>query len=320
MSTPEPPELPQNVEAPAGDQPLIERMRQTLREQKPSAERAEPAPSPGATRPPRVGRRGEGRRERAQKERRDIARAGEVPPPAEAVRPPEAARRDQGERRAESDPVTRRLARHLTALRGERGWSLQDLAQRTGVSRSTLSRSERGEVSPTAAVLARLAAAYDRTVSALLAEVESQPRSLVRAAEQSVTGEDAWRRRVVSPPYPGLSGSVVDAELRPGTDVVYAPPLAGAEQHLWLITGSIEVAIGSPPGGGAEPGEDELAEILHRHGIDSEVRIDRRVDATRDDTIVLIRGDCLRLRLWGPARLRCLSPEAARYALFTVAP
>ena len=35
---------------------------------------------------------------------------------------------------------------------------------------------------------------------------------------------------------------------------------------------------------------------------------------------VLVRGDCLRLRLWGPCRLRCLSPDPARYALVTVAP
>jgi hypothetical protein len=38
------------------------------------------------------------------------------------------------------------------------------------------------------------------------------------------------------------------------------------------------------------------------------------------DAVILVRGDCLRLRLWGQARLRCLSPEPARYALFTVPP
>jgi transcriptional regulator with XRE-family HTH domain len=310
MNAPEPPQNAQN------DQPLIDRMRQALREQSPAAGRAEPPPSTEERAPSVARRGGEGRRERARRERRDISRAGEVVRPEEAAaRPP-----DGDLEPREHDPVTRRLARHLVALRTDRGWSLQDLARRTGVSRSTLSRSERGEVSPTAAVLSRLAAAYDRTVSALLAEVESQPRSLVRAAEQSVTGEDAWRRRVVSPPYPGLHGSVVDASLLPGTDVVYTPPAAGVEQHLWLITGSVEVTIGAgTPPESAEPHQDELAAILHRHGIDSEVRIDARVDATNDDTMVLIRGDCLRLRLWGPARLRCLSPDTARYALFTVA-
>jgi transcriptional regulator with XRE-family HTH domain len=205
--------------------------------------------------------------------------------------------------------VGERLAARLAALRAERGWSLQDLAQRTNVSRSNLPRIERGEISPTAEVLVRLAAAYDQSLSGLVAEVESQPRSLVRAAEQAVTGEDAWRRRVVSPPYPGLAGSVTDAQLLPGTDVTYDPPLAGAEQHLWLITGMLELTLTpDQPGTGPATTSGEDAEA------DPDVRAEREGD------FVLVRGDCLRMRLWGAARLRCLSPDPARYALFTVTP
>jgi transcriptional regulator with XRE-family HTH domain len=42
------------------------------------------------------------------------------------------------------DPAAtdRRLAERLRALRGERGWSLDELARRSGVSRATLSRLE----------------------------------------------------------------------------------------------------------------------------------------------------------------------------------
>jgi hypothetical protein len=184
------------------------------------------------------------------------------------------------------------------------------------VSRSTLSRVERGQISPTAAVLVRLAGAYDRTLSGLLAEVEAQPRSLVRAAEQTVTGEDAWRRRVVSPPFPGLRGSVVDAQLQPGTDVVYEPPVAGAEQHLWLITGSLEVTIGT----------EKVQRSSHADVPDAETsgigpgQGEGGLGGGAGGDFVLIRGDCLRLRLWGPTRLRCLSPDPARYALVTVAP
>jgi ribosome-binding protein aMBF1 (putative translation factor) len=178
--------------------PLIERMRETVRTQAPGAERAQPPA--GDERAPRVARKGARRSQRAARERRQISRAGEVvkneqparPKTAEAepvpARPERAAReagpaptpREQGEERDAADPA---LASHLAALRTDRGWSLQDLAKRTGISRSTLSRSERGEVSPTAAVLTRLATAYERPLSGLLAEVEPQPRSLVRSAE-----------------------------------------------------------------------------------------------------------------------------------------
>jgi len=300
----------------------LQRMRTGTEE--PPPEREEPA-----TRAPRVTRKEPGRRVREQKRtaavreprppaagrRRETVRepgpAAAEPPPAPPIGgPAEEAPTGQGEGGAPAEPaevVSERLAARLAALRAERGWSLQDLSRRTGVSRSNLSRIERGEISPTADVLVRLAAAYDQTLSALMAEVESQPRSLVRAAEQAVTGEDAWRRRVVSPPYPGLAGSITDAQLLPGSDVTYDPPLPGAEQHLWLITGSLEVTLSaaspSAPASSAGGSDD-----------DPEVRAEKEGD------FVLIRGDCLRLRLWGPARLRCLSPEPARYALFTVMP
>jgi transcriptional regulator with XRE-family HTH domain len=268
---------------------------------------------------------------------------------------------------AEPDPDAQRLAERLSDLRTERGWSLQDLAERTGISRSTLSRAERGEISPTVAALTRLAAAYDRSLSALLAEVEAEPRSLVRTAEQAVTRDEGsgWRRRIVSPPFPGLRGQLAETELAPGADVSYDPPSPGAEQHLWLIAGMIEFTESpagestvdrsvagqpaprpaarpappapeppaAPPGsvleraaairtgsaGAAPAGEVTAREegapstgALHASTMDKHM-----VDP---DAVVLVRGDCLRLRLWGQARLRCLSPEPARFALFTVPP
>jgi transcriptional regulator with XRE-family HTH domain len=280
-------------------------------------------------RQPRVARKEPGRRVRAQERAAAVREPTPAPParevkkpaqevktPAQEVEPvePPAVRPDEGppaegDLDEQAEAVGQRLAGRLAALRAERGWSLQDLSQRTGISRSNLSRIERGEISPTTEALVKLAAAYDLSVSGLVAEVEAQPRSLVRAAEQAVTGEDAWRRRVVSPPYPGLVGSITDAQLLPGTDVTYEPPLTGAEHHLWLITGMLEitVAIGQPgPGPASSSGEDAEA--------DPEIRAENEGD------FVLVRGDCLRMRLWGPARLRCLSPDPARYALFTVTP
>ena len=51
--------------------------------------------------------------------------------------------------------IERRIAQRLARLRAERGWSLDALAERTGISRATLSRLERSELSPTAAMLGK---------------------------------------------------------------------------------------------------------------------------------------------------------------------
>lgn len=112
------------------------------------------------------------------------------------------------------DEVDARLAARLAELRGERGWSLGELAERSGVSRSTLSRAERAEISPTAALLNRLCHVYGRTMSRLLSEVEAQagPVPLVRADEQGVWEDRAsgFVRRSVSPPHPALRGELVE--------------------------------------------------------------------------------------------------------------
>src|SRR5436189_3315585 len=81
-----------------------------------------------------------------------------------------------------------RLALRLRLERDSRGWSLADLAERSGVSKATISKIERAEVSPTAVVLVRLASAFDLTLAGLMLRAEGQGERLSRAGEQPV-----WR-------------------------------------------------------------------------------------------------------------------------------
>ncbi|MEU2286574.1 helix-turn-helix domain-containing protein [Streptomyces sp. NPDC013178] len=184
------------------------------------------------------------------------------------------------------DPVDARLAARLAELRAERGWSLGELAGLSGVSRSTLSRAERAEISPTAATLNRLCHVYGRTMSRLLGEVEAEPAPLVRAAEQPLWEDrtSGFVRRSVSPPHPGLRGELVEGRLSVGADIAYdRPPVAGLEQHVWVLEGAVDVTV-----------QD----------------VDHHLDA----------GDCLRMRVWGPTRFRCAGDTDVRYVLAVVLP
>ncbi|WP_328552250.1 helix-turn-helix domain-containing protein [Streptomyces sp. NBC_00358] len=182
--------------------------------------------------------------------------------------------------------VDARLAARLAELRAERGWTLGELAERSGISRSTLSRVERAEISPTASLLNRLCHVYGRTMSLLLSEVEGEPALLVRAAEQKVWTDTAsgFVRRSVSPPHPGLRGELVEGRLTAGADLAYdRPPVPGLEQHVWVLDGTLDVTA---------------QDVRHR------------LDA----------GDCLRWRVWGPTRFGCPGPGDVRYALAVVLP
>jgi len=184
------------------------------------------------------------------------------------------------------DVLDARLAARVAELRVARGWSLDDLAGRTGVSRSTLSRLERAEISPTASLLGKLCAAYGWTMSRLLAGVEAAPPALVRAADQEVWRDDAegFTRRAVSPPHAGLRGEVIDCVLGPGADLGYdEPTVPGLEQHVRVHEGELELTDDGHP---------------HRLGA----------------------GDCLRFRLWGSTRFRNPGPGPVRYTIFVVLP
>src|SRR3982074_1574281 len=87
-----------------------------------------------------------------------------------------------------ADQSRTQIARRVRLERDMRGWSLADLAERSGVSRATISKIEREEVSPTAVVLVRLASAFDLTLAGLMLRAEGQGERLSRAGEQPV-----WR-------------------------------------------------------------------------------------------------------------------------------
>src|SRR2546423_5556779 len=100
-----------------------------------------------------------------------------------------------------TDPLTARLAATVHAARMSQSLSAAVLAERSGVSRAMIGKIERGDVQPTAALLAKLSAALGMTLSELIARAEGDERRLVRAAEQPVwvDPDTRYRRRAVSP-------------------------------------------------------------------------------------------------------------------------
>ncbi|HEY9104158.1 XRE family transcriptional regulator [Chitinimonas sp.] len=144
--------------------------------------------------------------------------------------------------------IDQRLAQRLADLRQQRGWSLEALAEQSGISRATLSRLERGESSPTASLLGRLCASYGLPMSRLLAEVEVEPVRLLRAAAQPVwiDPETGFRRRGVAPPMTGFNVDLVEGQIPPGTTLSYErSPQPGLEHHIWLLEGELHYTLGS---------------------------------------------------------------------------
>jgi transcriptional regulator with XRE-family HTH domain len=142
------------------------------------------------------------------------------------------------------DNFTEGLAARLRLERDSRGWSLADLAERSGVSKATISKIERGEVSPTAVVLVRLASAFDLTLAGLMLRAEGQPERLSRAAEQPVWRDPETgylRTQVFSRPDHPVE--LVRVELPPGRRITLpASSYAHIRQLVWVQKGSLVIS------------------------------------------------------------------------------
>jgi transcriptional regulator with XRE-family HTH domain len=184
----------------------------------------------------------------------------------------------------ESAHFDRQMAGRLRNLRNRRGWSLDELAQRSGISRATLSRLENAEVSPTAAVLNRLCNAHGLTLSRLMFMVEEAFEPLVHPADQPLWRDPhtGYLRRSLSPPAATLSGEVVECTLGPATRIDYdRPPREGLEHHLVMREGELHITV------------DGVGHVLRP-------------------------GDCLRYRLFGASAFATPATVGARYFIFVV--
>jgi transcriptional regulator with XRE-family HTH domain len=140
-----------------------------------------------------------------------------------------------------SDDLTLRLAATVQAARVDRRLSVTELAEHSGVSRAMIGKIERGEVQPTAALLARLSGALELTLSELIARAEGEERRLVRAGDQRAwtDPETGYRRRVISPPCGGPL-ELIEVDLPKGAEVAFAADTyTFIHQQIWVLEGRL---------------------------------------------------------------------------------
>lgn len=141
-----------------------------------------------------------------------------------------------------------RIAQRVSSLRAERQLTLDALAAKSEVSRSMLSLVERGESSPTAAVLERIATGLDVPLASLFEDPAAPPNPLSRAKDRN-----AWRdpqsgyvRKNISPPNFPSPIQIVEVELPAGAKVSYETGARDAliHQQIWIREGTLELSIG----------------------------------------------------------------------------
>lgn len=181
---------------------------------------------------------------------------------------------------AAAPDINSRIAQRVRQLRAELGMTLDGLAARSNVSRSMLSLVERGESSPTAVVLEKIATGLGVALAALFDDSSAPASPLSRRADRTTwrDPQSGYLRRNISPANYASPVQIVEVVLPAGARVAYESGARDVNLHqqLWIQEGSVEVTVGT---------------VAYR----------------------LVKDDCLAMQLNEPITFRNRTRKAARY-------
>jgi len=144
--------------------------------------------------------------------------------------------------------INGRIARRVRAVRAELGMTLDSLAAKSEVSRSMLSLVERGESSPTAVVLEKIAAGLGVSLATLFDDGSAPANPVSRRGDRTPwrDPQSGYVRRNISPANFPSPIQIVEVLLPAGARVAYESGARDVSIHpqIWVREGTVEVTLG----------------------------------------------------------------------------
>jgi transcriptional regulator with XRE-family HTH domain len=147
-----------------------------------------------------------------------------------------------------ADAINEDLGRRVKKLRSDRGWSLEELASASGVSRSMLSEIERKRANPTLSVTYRIARAFGLSLQDLLESADSASAiQTIRATEraQVFRKDKQCQIRTLSPLNLEKDVEFYELRLAPNGALRSQPHVDGTREFLTVEKGSVELQSGN---------------------------------------------------------------------------
>lgn len=141
------------------------------------------------------------------------------------------------------------LGARIRDERLKRNLGLEELSERSRVSRSMLSAVERGQKVPTVLVLDRIATGLGTSIARLVGE-ESRSRVVVlHHRDQDLVKDPAgWQRRILSPVLPGVEFEFMRTTIDPGVDAGdFNPHAPGSREYVAVERGTLRLTIDGTP-------------------------------------------------------------------------
>ena len=146
---------------------------------------------------------------------------------------------------ASPEAINENLGKRVRKLRADRGWSLEELANASGVSRSMLSEVEREKANPTLTVTFRIARAFGMTLQELIesAETSASKIQVIRANDrnQVYRSDKQCEIRTLSPLNLEKDVEFYELSLKQGGALRSQPHFEGTREFLTVEDGSVRI-------------------------------------------------------------------------------
>ena len=149
--------------------------------------------------------------------------------------------------RSDAESINEDLGRRVKKLRGDRGWSLEELASASGVSRSMLSEIERERANPTLSVTYRIARAFGLSLQDLIESADSASTiQTIRANDraQIFRTNKQCQIRTLSPLNLEKDVEFYELRLPTGGALRSQPHVDGTREFLTVEEGSVNLQSG----------------------------------------------------------------------------
>jgi transcriptional regulator with XRE-family HTH domain len=142
------------------------------------------------------------------------------------------------------------LGGKVASARAERGWSLQQLADRSGLSPAAIHKVEKSGMTPTITSLMKIAAALGKSVSYFIDESETlRPVTHIREAERSLlyTSKKGLTLENISGRYGPFFVAGAEAHVEPHADSGPEAMVHPGEELVVVLEGSMRFEVGGEP-------------------------------------------------------------------------
>jgi len=144
------------------------------------------------------------------------------------------------------DYITEVVQENLKWIRHTKGYSLDKLANRCGVSRAMLSQIEQGKSVPTISVLWKIANGLSVPFSELLKEKKAEGIHVLKAENSKVlfSNSKVFASRALFPFLGNRKTEFYELILKPGGHEVADPHKTGTTENIVVVTGKLRLRVG----------------------------------------------------------------------------